>query len=165
MAMELHEPTAFYDALLLACQLDADLTIEVKECLERFIALSDGDPPKLCLASYEFFPLYDLTFLAYEAAYKVSTFVFVIISDNFHLDFEANFLKNEFIASSIRSVDKRWRVIPLFTKPRGQIINLPFGLQGLRGIDISPLLSPDARVSSVLFAFAGINTDNVFDLL
>ena len=160
MASNEDESTKFYDALLLFAETDYGITLRVQEILEKFVILKNKQAPKTCLGNYDYF-LDQQTLNAFEKAYNASTYVFVVITENFHKDAEAQFLKNEFIARSIRSPDKKWRVVPLFTTPRNLVVNLPFGLQGLRGLDISLLLKSGSQVKLISLKYFLIS--NIFE--
>ncbi|CAH1796969.1 unnamed protein product [Owenia fusiformis] len=63
-----------------------------------------------------------------------STFILMIVSENFTEDIWMDMHKDEVLTVTMIDPTKRWCLIPVFTKPKSEFKRLPYGMLGLKGI-------------------------------
>ena len=129
-----------YDVLLLYADADRTDAMKFKKILERFI-LVDGESARICVVD-ENFPWIQSQFAHMDEAIRRSTHIFLYVTEVFCNDSWASMQKDSVLMTSIEDPDKRWCVVPLYLDgKRNKRYKVPFGINGLKGIDVRLMLN------------------------
>lgn len=126
-----------FDVLLVHCAADTESAQCFKDFLWR-ISDSPEDPlyPKICLLNPSQGFSEDLRRV--ERLVDKSTFVFLLITDNFLEDSFCRMMQDELIMTTICNGDERWKVIPVY--PKRPANRIPLGIRAINAISLSRLI-------------------------
>ena len=128
-----------YDVLLLYADADRKDAMKFKNILDRFV-LVDGEPARICVVD-ENFPWIQSHFAYMDEAIRRSTHIFLYLTEVFCNDNWSSMQKDNVLMTSIEDPDKRWCVVPLYLDgKRNKRYKVPFGVNGLKGIDVRLML-------------------------
>ena len=126
-----------FDALLVHCAKDTESAHCFKDFIRRIIDPSE-DPqyPKICLLNPSHGFSEDLRRV--DRLVDKSTYVFLLITDNFLEDAFCQMMQDELIMTTICNGDERWKVIPVYpTRPANRI---PLGIRAINAISLSRII-------------------------
>ena len=124
-----------FDALLVHCARDTDAAHCFRDFIQR-ITESNEDPqyPKIGLLNPSHRVTEDL--LRVDRLVNKSTYVFMLVTDNFLEDPFCQMMQDELIMTTICNGDERWKVIP--THPVNKI---PLGIRAINAISLSRIIN------------------------
>ena len=76
-----------------------------------------------------------------------STYVFLLITDNFLEDSFCQMMQDELIMTTICNGDERWKVIPVY--PKRPTNRIPLGIRAINAISLSRLLFTGSMTSTL----------------
>lgn len=143
-----------FDGLLVHCARDTESAQCFKDFLRRIIESSeDPDYPKICLLNPSDGYSEDLRHV--ERLVDKSTYIFLLITDNFLEDCFCQMMQDELIMTTVCNNDDRWKVIPVYlTRPANRI---PLGIRAINAISLSRF----AYTGSMMSLLPILTKDNI----
>ena len=135
-----------FDALLVHCARDIDSAHCFKDFLRRITeSPDDPDYPKICLLNPS--RGYNDDLRCIERLVDKSTYVFLLITDNFLEDPFCQMMQDELIMTTICNGDERWKMIPVYpTRPANRI---PLGIRAINAISLSRIIYTGSMTSTL----------------
>jgi len=141
-----------FDCVLIYSESESDLkyALNFKDILEKHLKLEDGRSPAVCILDRgDNLTYVQSRFKHSDVAMERSTYMFLLLTKDFVNDAWAEMQKDECLMVSISEPERKWCVVPLYTKSKEDLdFKLPYGLRALKGIDISAFL-PDKNLECV----------------
>ena len=135
-----------FDALLVHCSNDTDSAHCFKNFLQRITeSVEDPDYPKICLLNPS--QGYNEDLRRVERLVDKSTYVFLLITDNFLEDPFCQMMQDELIMTTICNGDERWKVIPVY--PTRPVNRIPLGIRAINAISLSKIIYTGSMTSTL----------------
>ena len=135
-----------FDALLVHCARDTDAAHCFRDFIQR-ITESNEDPqyPKICLLNPSHGVTEDLRRV--DRLVNKSTYVFMLVADNFLEDPFCQMMQDELIMTTICNGDERWKVIPVY--PTRPVNKIPLGIRAINAISLSRIIYTGSMTSTL----------------
>ncbi|ELT95854.1 hypothetical protein CAPTEDRAFT_206648 [Capitella teleta] len=134
-----------FDIALAFVEADEGAAKKVIEILEKFVCFGDNQSPKICpLNEYKISLNWIQSHPKFtNEALKRSTFLFIIITDNFLGDKWADQLIDDAVTTDKNRPN---RLVPVFLSSRSDVKeDLPYGLRHLRGLEVERFFNEKAE--------------------
>ena len=128
------------------CARDTDSAHCFRDFIQR-ITESNEDPqyPKICLLNPSHGVTEDLRRV--DRLVNKSTFVFMLVTDNFLDDPFCQMMQDELIMTTICNGGERWKVIPVY--PTRPVKKIPLGIRAINAISLSRIIYTGSMTSTL----------------
>ena len=135
-----------FDALLVHCARDTDAAHCFRDFIQRITGSNeDSQYPKICLLNPSHGVTEDLRRV--DRLVNKSTFVFMLVTDNFLEDPFCQMMQDELIMTTICNGGERWKVIPVY--PTRPVNKIPLGIRAINAISLSRIIYTGSMTSTL----------------
>ncbi|ELU17495.1 hypothetical protein CAPTEDRAFT_215274 [Capitella teleta] len=131
------------------------------EIMSKYVRYGDNIAPKICIVSkHEGFPWIQSQIKSIGEAVKRSTYVYMIITEDYLADVWADTVTCETVQHTIDDAKRQWCIVPVFLEDRKNLKReIPFGMKSLRGVEVSRMFT--SKLNREIKSLADVDVDKL----